>query len=86
MIKGKSLLEPNVQRPIDREVIFIAEVLAAMQSETGKRHLSSIFPEADTAPTPNCIGRAMDKEAVQMFAAPIEGTLGSSQNLFQNAL
>jgi hypothetical protein len=33
------------------------------------------FLEDDAAQISNPIGRAMDKEAVQMFAAPIEGTL-----------
>ena len=75
MIKGQSLLEPNVQRPIGREVVFIAEALAAMQTKTEKWHVSSIFLEDHTAQTPNPIGRAMDMEAVEMFAAPIEGTL-----------
>jgi hypothetical protein len=75
LIKGQSLLEPNVQRPIGREVVFIAEALAAMQTETGKWHPSSIFLEDDAAQISNPIGRAKDKEAVEMFAAPIEGTL-----------
>jgi len=34
LIKGQSLLEPNVQRPIGREVVFIAKALAAMQTKT----------------------------------------------------
>ena len=46
-----------------------------MQTKTGKSHPSSIFPEDDAAQTANPIVRAMDKEAVQMFVAPIEGTL-----------
>ena len=35
-----------------------------MQTETGKRHPSGIFPEDDAAQMRNPIGRAMDKEAV----------------------
>ena len=46
-----------------------------MQTETGKRHLSGIFPEDDAAQMRNPIGGAMNKEAMQMFAAPIEGSL-----------
>ena len=46
-----------------------------MQTETGKWHPSGIFPKDDAAQTPNPIGRAMNKQAVQMFAAPVEGTL-----------
>jgi hypothetical protein len=46
-----------------------------MQTETGKWHPSGILPKDYTAQTSNPIGSAMDKEAVQMFAAPIEGTL-----------
>ena len=36
-----------------------------------KRHASSIFFKDDAAQTAN----AMDKKAVELFAAPIEGTL-----------
>jgi hypothetical protein len=43
-----------------------------MQTETRKRHPSGIFPEDDAAQMRNPIGRAMDKEAVQMFATPAE--------------
>ena len=46
-----------------------------MQTKTEKWHVSSIFLEDHTAQTPNFIGRAMDMEAVEMFAAPIEGAL-----------
>jgi hypothetical protein len=46
-----------------------------MQTKAGKRHASSIFFKDDAAQTANPIGRAMDKKAVEMFAAPIEGTL-----------
>jgi hypothetical protein len=74
LTKGQSLLEANVQPPIGREVVFIAEALAAMQTKTAKRHASSIFFKDDAAQTANPIGRAMDKKAVEMFAAPIEGT------------
>jgi hypothetical protein len=55
--------------------LFIAEAFAAMQTKTGKWHPSGIFPKDDAAQRPNPIVRAMDKKAVQMFAAPIEGTL-----------
>ena len=57
-------LKPNVQLPIGREVVFIAEALAAMQTETGKGHPSGILPEDDAAHMRNPIGRAMYKEAV----------------------
>ena len=46
-----------------------------MKTETGKRHPSGIFPEDNAAKTPNPIGHAMNKEAMQMFATPIEGSL-----------
>ena len=46
-----------------------------MQTKTAKRHASSIFFKDDAAQTANPIDRAMDKKAVEMFAAPIEGTL-----------
>jgi hypothetical protein len=49
-----------------------------MQTKTEKWHGSSIFLEDDAAQTSNPIGRAMDKEAVEMFATPIEGTLKNS--------
>ena len=58
-IKRQSSLQPNVQLPIGREVVFIAEALAAMQTETRKRHPSGIFPEDNAAKTRNPIGRAM---------------------------
>jgi len=74
-IKRQSSLQPNVQLPIDHEVVFIAEALAATQTETRKRHPSGIFPEDNAAKTRNPIGRAMNKEAVQMFATPAEGIL-----------
>ena len=45
-----------------------------MQTKTEKWHASSL-PGRRCRPTSNPIGRAMDKEAVEMFAAPIEGTL-----------
>ena len=63
-IKRQSSLQPNVQLPIGREVVFIAEALAAMQTETGKGHPSSILPEDDAAHMRNPIGHAMYKEAV----------------------
>ena len=74
-IKRQSSLQPNVQLPIGHEVVFIAEALAAMQTETRKRHPSGIFREDNAAKTRNPIGRAMNKEAVQMFATPAEGIL-----------
>src|SRR5260370_37077274 len=54
------------------KVVFIAEALAAMQTETRKRHPSGIFPEDNAAKTRNPIGRSMNQEAVQMFATPAE--------------
>jgi hypothetical protein len=63
-IKRQSPLKPDVQLPIGREVVFIAEALAAMKTETGKGHPSGIFPEDDAAQMRNPIGRAMYKEAV----------------------
>ena len=62
-IKRQSSLQPNVQLPIGHEVVFIAEALAAMQTETRKRHPSGILPEGNAAKTRNPIGRAMNKEA-----------------------
>ena len=46
-----------------------------MQTKTEKWHVSSIFLEDHTAQTPNPIGRAMDMEAVEMFAALQSGAL-----------
>ena len=63
-IKGQSPFKPNVQLPIGREVVFIAEALAAMQTETGKRHPSGILSEDDAAQMRNPIGRTMYKEPV----------------------
>jgi hypothetical protein len=48
---------------------------AATQTETGKWHPSSIFLDKDAGRTANRIGRAINKEVVQMFAAPIKGAL-----------
>ena len=56
----------------DGEINEVAEALAAMQTETRKRHSSRILPEDNAAKTRNPIGRAMHKEAVQMFATPAE--------------
>jgi hypothetical protein len=74
-IKGQHPLQPKVQLPIGREVLFIAEALAAMQAETGKRHLSGIVPEGDTAQARDPVRCAMDQEAVQVVVAPSEGAL-----------
>jgi hypothetical protein len=68
-------LQPKVQLPIGCEVVFIAEAFAGMQTETGKRPPSGIFPEGNAAQVRDPIGRAMDPEAVQVFVAPSEGTL-----------
>jgi hypothetical protein len=46
-----------------------------MQMKTGKRHPSGIFPEDNAAKIRNPIGCAVNKEAVPMLAAPIEGSL-----------
>ena len=46
-----------------------------METETGKRYPSGIFPQNNAAQIRNPLGPAMDKEAVQMFAAPIESSL-----------
>ena len=43
-----------------------------MQTETGKGHPSSILPEDDAAQMRNPIGRAMNKEAMQMLTTPAE--------------
>jgi hypothetical protein len=46
-----------------------------METETGKRYPSRIFPQNNAAQIQNPIGPAMDKEAMQMFATPIESSL-----------
>src|SRR5260370_41259659 len=51
----QSSLQPNAQLPIGHGVVFIAEALAAMQTETRKRHPSGIFPEDNAANTRNPI-------------------------------
>ena len=43
-----------------------------MQTETRKRDPSGIFREDNAAKTRNPIGRAMNKEAMQMFTTPAE--------------
>jgi hypothetical protein len=68
-------LESKVQAPIGREVVFIAETLAAVQAETGQRYPSGIVPEGDATQARHPVGRAMDQEAVQVVVAPSEGTL-----------
>ena len=62
--QGQNPLKANVQLPIGREVVFIAEAHAAVQTETGKGHPSSILSEDDAAHLRNPIGHAMYKEAV----------------------
>src|SRR5260370_38948041 len=47
----QSSLQPNAQLPIGHGVVFIAEALAAMQTETRNRHPSVIFPEDNAANT-----------------------------------
>jgi hypothetical protein len=61
-------------------------MLAAMQTETGKRHPSGIFPEDNAAKTRNPIGRFMDKEAMHMFTVPIEGNLKDTMEFGQTDL
>ena len=58
----------SISVPLLPNTLFIAEAFAAMQTETGKWHPSGIFPKGDATQTPNPIGSAMDKEAVQMFS------------------
>jgi hypothetical protein len=57
-----------------------------MQTETGKRYPSGIFPEDNATKTRNPVGRAMNKEAMQMFAAPIEGSLKDAMEFGETGL
>ena len=72
-IPGQNLLQPNIQRPTGREVVFVPEALAVMQTEPRKRDLPRILVEGNAATQRRPIVPSMDAEAVEMCPAPVEG-------------
>ena len=80
-IPGQNLLQPNVQRPAGREVVFVPEPLAVMQREPRKRELPRILVEGNAATQRRPIVPSMDAKAVEMFPAPVEGQLENFMEL-----
>jgi hypothetical protein len=79
-------LQPKVELPVGREVVFRAEALAAVQAETRKRHLAGIVPEGNTAQARNAVSRVMDQEAVQVVVTPTESMLKDLMEFGQTRL
>ena len=80
-IPGQNLLQPNIQRPARREVVFVPEPLAVMQTEPRKRDLPRILVEGNAATQRRSIVPSMDAKAVEMFPAPVEGQLENFMEL-----
>ena len=66
-LQGRARSSRNVQLPIGHEVVFIAETLAAMQTETGKGHPSGILPEDDAARMRNPKFYGLENRSHQLF-------------------
>ena len=76
-INRENLLQPEVEFPIRREVVFIAKALSATQTEVGKRNPAGIFITHQAAPLWNPVVFAVNAKTVQVFATPVERDLES---------
>lgn len=80
-----SLLQPNVQFPIHREIVIAPETFPAMQTKTGERHSPRIFVEHNAALLWHSVVSAVDAETVEPFTAPVENDLEDLVNLGNTA-
>lgn len=80
-IPGQNLFQPNIQHPAGREVVFVPEPLAVMQTEPRKRDLLRILVEGNAATQWRPIVPSVNAETMEMFPAPVEGQLENFMEL-----